>query len=80
MIRDIDARKVSQVMWINEISHHVTAKVHVLRLRIHEWTEADSFEDIRACVGREPSIAPRIESALSVAYECATGRLLNGGE
>jgi hypothetical protein len=36
-----DAEKVERIKWINEILHRATAKVYVLRLKTHEWTEED---------------------------------------
>ena len=40
-----DAQKVSRLKWLNEVLHRATAKVYTLRLRTHEWTEADWADD-----------------------------------
>ncbi len=37
-----DAEKVERIKWINEILHRSTAKVYVLRLKSHVWTEGTS--------------------------------------
>jgi hypothetical protein len=37
-----DAEKVDRMKWMNELLHRVTAKVYVLRLKTHVWTEEDS--------------------------------------
>jgi len=36
-----DTEKVDRMKWVNEILHSVTARVYVLRLKTHEWTEED---------------------------------------
>jgi hypothetical protein len=36
-----DGEKVERMKWINEILHRATAKVYVLRLKTHAWTEED---------------------------------------
>jgi hypothetical protein len=69
-----DAQKVSQLKWLNEVLHGVTAKVYTLRLRTREWAEADSFDDIRHWVGQEPALAPRVGWAVTLSYEIVTGR------
>jgi hypothetical protein len=53
-----DAQKVSRLKWLNEILHRVTAKVYTLRLQTHEWTETDSFQDIRHWVNTTLSVRP----------------------
>lgn len=68
-----DAEKVEQMKWVNEILHSVTAKVYVLRLKTHEWTEAD-FEDlILESIQLHPHIASHIGSAIQHTYKIVSG-------
>jgi hypothetical protein len=69
-----DTQKVTQLKWLNEILHRVTAKVYTLRLQTHEWSEADSFDDIRHWISQEPAIAPRVGWAVMVSYQIVTGQ------
>ncbi len=39
--------RLDRIKWINEILHRVTAKIRCLSLNTHEWTEADSVNDMR---------------------------------
>ena len=63
-----DAQKVEQLKWVNEIMHGVTCKIRVLRLNLHEWTEADSWEEIKHCVARCPNLESEIEWAIRHTY------------
>jgi hypothetical protein len=74
-----DTQKVSQLKWLNEILHRVTAKVYTLRLRTHEWTEADSFDDILHWVGQEPALALRVGGAVTLSFEIVTGQPADQG-
>jgi hypothetical protein len=51
----------------------VTAKVYALRLKTHEWTEADSEDTILHCIQLCPAIAPDIGSAVERSYQCVIG-------
>ena len=77
-----DIQKVAQLKWLNEILHGVTAKVYTLRLRTHEWSEADSFDDIRQWVSHEPAMMPPVKWAVMVSYQTVTGQPVKnaGGE
>jgi hypothetical protein len=55
-----DAEKVDRMKWVNEILHRVTAKVYVLRLKTHEWTEEDFESLILEYVAAHPGIAGEI--------------------
>ncbi len=63
-----DEKKVEQLKWLNEIMHRVTSKIRVLRLNTHEWTESDSWEDIKHWVAQCPSIEGDIAWAIRSAY------------
>jgi hypothetical protein len=68
-----DAGKVDQLKWINEILHRVTAKVYVLRLRTHEWTETDFADIIRDYIKLNPVIAGLVGWAVTSTYKSITG-------
>jgi hypothetical protein len=74
-----DAEKVSRLKWLNEMLHGVTAKVYTLRLRTHEWAEADSFDAFRHCVRQEPGLAGVVGWAVRASYEIVTGQPPGGG-
>jgi hypothetical protein len=61
-------QKVEQLKWLNEIMHRVTSKMRVLRLNLHEWTEADSWEDIKHWVALCPSIEGDVAWAVRTTY------------
>ena len=66
-----DAEKVDRMKWINEILHRVTAKVRVLRLKTHEWTEADFAADVRHWVSQNRAIAGDVGWAIKSSYRTA---------
>ena len=63
-----DADKVEGMKWINEILHGVTAKVYVLRLRTHEWSEADFASGIAHCISMSPAIEPAVNDAVERSF------------
>ncbi len=63
-----DAEKVDRMKWLNEILHSVTAKVYVLRLKTHEWTEEDFERLILESVGAHPGIAHEVGWAVRFSY------------
>jgi hypothetical protein len=63
--------KVERIKWVNEILHSTTAKVWVLRLKTHEWTEEDFGSDIGHYIALNPSIATEVSSAVSRSYRAA---------
>jgi hypothetical protein len=68
-----DAEKVERMKWVNEVMHRVTAKVYVLRLKTHEWTESD-FEDLLlGYIQSHPNIASEIRWAVKHSYKTITG-------
>jgi hypothetical protein len=60
--------KVEQLKWLNEIMHRVTSKIRVLRLNLHEWTETDSWNDIRHWVSLCPSLESEVEWVIRTSY------------
>ena len=67
-----DAEKVDRMKWVNEILHRVTSKVRVLRLGEHEWTEEDSWLEIRHWVSQNPAIEADVNAAVKWSYDSAT--------
>ena len=68
-----DAEKVDRIKWINEILHRVTAKVWVLRLKSHEWTETDFADEIRHWVSQNQAIAGEVGWAIKSSYKAVAG-------
>lgn len=66
-----DSHKLSQLKSLNEILHRVTAIISVIRLRSHEWSDADLFATIRAWLKDEPQLESSIEFALTHSFQCA---------
>ena len=48
--------------------HRVTSKIRVVRLNLHEWTEADSWADIKHWVSLCPSLESDVEWAIRTTY------------
>ena len=69
-----DAEKVERIKWINEVLHSATAKVWVLRLKTHEWTEADFWDMIRHYGDLNPGIRGELAVAVNRSYEAVTGK------
>lgn len=67
------AEKVERMRWVNEILHSATAKVCVLRLKTHEWTEEDFGSLVAHCVGVCPGIAGEVGAAIDRSYEAVAG-------
>jgi hypothetical protein len=63
-----DAEKLDRMKWVNELLHRVTAKIYVLRLKTHEWTEADFGELIDGYMRSHPGIASIVEGAVGYSY------------
>jgi hypothetical protein len=63
-----DPEKVDRMKWVNEILHSVTAKVYVLRLKTHEWTDEDFERLILECVAAHPGIAHDVGWAVRFSY------------
>jgi hypothetical protein len=63
-----DAEKVDRMKWVNEVLHSVTAKVWVLRLRTHEWPEADFGQLLAEYADAHPGIRPALAEAVSRSY------------
>lgn len=68
-----DAEKVERIKWVNEILHRVTAKVRVLRIKSHEWTEEDFGLMIRGYVEHCPGITEVVYESLNRSYRSVTG-------
>jgi hypothetical protein len=68
-----DAEKVERMKWVNEVMHRVTAKVYVLRLKTHEWTETDFEDMLLGYIQSDPGIGSDIGWAVQHSYRIATG-------
>lgn len=69
-----DAEKIDRIKWINEILHGVTAKVYVLRLKTHEWTDEDFGESIQDLVGHNEGIKAAVFWAVNRSYQAVSGQ------
>jgi hypothetical protein len=68
-----DSEKVERMKWVNEVLHQITAKIWVLRLKTHEWTETDFGDMLEDYMGEHPNIAITIESAVKHSYRTVSG-------
>ena len=59
--------------WANEILYSVTAKVYVLRLKTHEWTEEDFENLILEHIATHPNIAHEVGWAIRFSYRTVSG-------
>jgi hypothetical protein len=76
-----DAEKVERMKWVNEILHRATAKVWVLRLKTHEWTEEDFAALVQGYIEQHPGIEKEVVAAVNRSYQAVTdqrGRTLIG--
>jgi hypothetical protein len=64
-----DAQKVERLNRVNEIMHRVVMKSALLRVQKNQFTESDSWEDIKHWVSLSPEIDAGIEWALRLSYE-----------
>ncbi len=71
--RITDAEKVGRMKWVNEILHRVTAKVYVLRLKTHEWTEEDFESLILDYIASHSDIASEVGWAVRLSYRTVSG-------
>jgi hypothetical protein len=69
-----NVEKVERMKWINEILHRATAKVWVLRLKTHEWTEADFGSLIRGYGEQHEGIKEELLRAINRTYQAITGQ------
>lgn len=64
-----DGQKVERLKWVNEIMHRVVMKSALLRVGKNQFTESDSWEDIKHWVSLSPEIDTEVEWALRFSYE-----------
>ncbi len=67
-----DTEKVDRIKWINEILHRVTAKVWVLRLHTHEWSETDFASEIAHWVSQNSEIECEVDWAVNTSLRSVT--------
>jgi hypothetical protein len=66
-----DSEKLDRIYLINEILHRVTSKVYTLRLKLHEWTELDSWEMIESYMAHKREIEKDVMAAINFSYKSA---------
>jgi hypothetical protein len=71
-----DAEKVERMKWVNEVLHRATAKVWVLRLKTHEWTEEDFGSLVEGYIDQHPGIRHEIHATLNRSYRTVTGEMM----
>jgi hypothetical protein len=64
---------VQRIKWINEVLHRATAKVWVLRLRTHAWTEEDFGSLLRGYIDQHAAIEEEVLAAINRSYRAVTG-------
>lgn len=69
-----DSEKVELMKWANEVLHRITAKVWVLRLKTHEWTESDFGKMLEEYKQMHPGISVAIDSAVKWSYRSVLGK------
>jgi len=67
--------RLRRIDLINEILHGSTAKVSVLRLKTHEWTEKSFWQMVAEYVSADQAIAPLVEDAVQIALKAAKSGL-----
>ena len=71
-----DAEKVERIKWVNEILHGATAKVWVLRLKTHEWSEEDFGSLVQGYIDQHPEIKEEVIAAVRRCYRAVTGEAI----
>jgi hypothetical protein len=71
--RTSDAEKVGRMKWVNEILHRVTAKMYVLRLKTHEWSEEDIESLFMDYIASHQDIASEVGWAVRFSYQTVSG-------
>src|SRR2546423_1452682 len=68
-----DAERVERIKWINEILHRATAKVWVLRLKTHPWTEEDFGALLQGYLCLCEEIKGDVLAAINRSYRAVAG-------
>ena len=63
-----DLEKVTQIKWMNEIQHRVTAKIPAIRRKTHEWSEEDFGSMVDGYISEHPAIGPSVQDELWRCY------------
>ena len=69
----LDAGKVERMKWLNEILHRATAKVWVLRLKTHQWSEEVFGALLQGYVGLCEGIKVDVLAAVNRSYRAVAG-------
>jgi hypothetical protein len=59
-----DVLKVTQMKWLNEIQHRVTAKISCLHRKTHDWSEEEFGLMVDGYISEHPPIGPLVQQAL----------------
>jgi len=70
-----DGQKVERMKWVNEIMHRVVMKSALLRVQRNQFTESDSWENIKSWMSLSPEIDAEVEWALRLSYKLVAGDL-----
>jgi hypothetical protein len=66
-----DLDRLDIIKQLNEVQHRVTAKVRVLHLQSHEWSEADSQALLKEAITRVPALGPELLRAIRASHRYA---------
>ena len=64
-----DGEKIKQMKWLNEIQHSIVSKIQVVRLSLHEWTEASIIGMIEDYFKQSPGLRSKVTWALKSSYK-----------
>jgi hypothetical protein len=63
---------LTRIKWVNEVLHRATAKVWVLRMKTHEWTEEDFESLLMECARDSEGIRPLLYDAVNRSLRAVT--------
>lgn len=64
-----DKQRVERMKWLNEIMHRVVMKSAFLRMERNQYSDAESWEDIKHWVAQSPDLSSAVEWALKTSYQ-----------
>lgn len=64
-----DKQRVERMKWLNEIMHRVVMKSAFLRMERNQYSDAESWEDIKHWVAQSPDLGSAVEWALKTSYQ-----------
>lgn len=72
-----DGKKLDQIKLINEILHRTTAKISVIRLNTHEWSESDTWTMIQGWASKNQEVMGHIGWAIRISFKTVSDRQEN---